>query len=531
VGFDEESGRIRFADPATSVSLVAGSRSYGKARVYFLEPTSFEVHGSWRPSLRNSTAFPANLAVTEALTPIVEDEPPRTYFTATIDGAELRFFPDPELKRAVLPSSTEDVPDNLTTISSNIVTSESAPSGSLGKNSRDAAMDFLLRETRAGDLLEITTQPIQGTVDIRDTSAGGAIDYSAGTHPLDGKTLTLILEDSPPKTLILSDQSTDQDDVVDEINLFFGETLAYLETISSAKYLRLESDFKFTLLTDNDAAAHIDGYYGITYVGDSSDASKHFTLELAASASAGQAQHFKIWRPGNQRLHSTDMNNNLSNGLYYMDVELISEGVGDEWNLDPDVVFEIEGYDSDGYRLVVGDPNLTYSIEEELTMNISRRVLTVGSTDRADQATPLSSQNIQVNYDRSPLASSVQGFASADLERVLCASILVRHLQPHYLNFELTYRGGSSADVVEDDVLDHLAELGPSERVESSDIVNLAYRRSADFVDSPIELAAVAHDEERKITVDRSTNYVTRGRLATFFPDNVVVTRELVEAL
>jgi hypothetical protein len=173
---------------------------------------------------------------------------------------------------------------------------------------------------------------------------------------------------------------------------------------------------------------------------------------------------------------------------------------------------------------------LTYSIEEELSMTISRRVLTVGTTDRPDQATPLSKQNLQVNYDRSPLTASIQSFASADLERVLCASLLVRHLQPHYLNFVLSYRGGSTSNIVEADVLAHLEDLGPSERVEVSDIINIAYRRSADFVDSPIELVAVAHDEERVITVDRSQNYVTRGRLATFFSDNVVVTRELQEA-
>lgn len=548
IGFDEEAGRVRFPDPATSIQLVAGSRSYGKARVYFLEPTSFEVHGSWRPALRNTTDFPANRAWHATGLGIAEDEPPRTYFTATVNGATLRFFPDPDLRRQVIPSSAEDTPDNLTTDGTVSVESEASPlSGLLGQNSRDAAIDFLLREAAAGDQLEITYQPIQGNVDVRDTSAGGSIDYTNPTHPLDGKTLTIIMEDSPSKTLTFSDQSTDQDDMVEEINKYFGETIAHLETIASAKYLRLEADFAFVLvgsgtansvlglpviLTDNYADGK--GTYLIEYVGDSVDASKHHILELSAltgSPATGQAQHFKIWRPGNQRIHSTDMNNNLSNGLYYMDVELVSEGVGDDWNIDPEYVFEIEGHESDGYRLVVGDANLTYSTEEELTMKLTRRVLTVGSSDRADLATPLSSQNIQVNYDRSPLASSVQSFASADLERVLCASILVRHLQPHYLNFELTYRGGSSADVVEDDVLDHLADLGPSDRVESSDIVNLAYRRSADFVSSPIELVAVAHDAERKISVDRSENYVTKGRLATFFPDNVVVTRELVEAL
>lgn len=538
VSVDESAGRLRFPDPATSVQLVVGSRSYGKARVYFLEPTSFEVHGSWRPSLRNSGDYPANMAWTAGGQAIATDEQERTHFTATINGAELRFFPDPELSRQVIPSSTEDTPNNLTSDGTTDVVSDAGPlSGVLGQNSRDTAIDFLLREAFAGDVLELTYQPIQGTVDVQNVP-DGAIDYAA--HPLNGTTLTIIMEDAPAKTLTFSDQSTDEDDLVNEINRYFGETIAHLETIGTDKFLRLEADFSFTLLgsgtantilglptslTDNYADGK--GEYTIDYVGDSTDASEHYKLECVTAVPAGQAQHFILTRPGNQRIHSTSMNSNLENGLYYMDVELVSEGVGDDWNLDPDVVFAMEGYVSDGYRLVAADSNLTFSTEEELTMSISRRVLTVGTTDRPDQATPLSSQNLQVNYDTSPITSSIQSFASAELERVLCASILVRHLQPHYLNFVLTYRGGSSSDVVEADVLDHLAGLGPSERVEVSDITNIAYRRSANSVESPMELVAVAHDAERNITVYRSQNYVTSGRLATFFPDNVVVTREL----
>ena len=539
VGVDEDAGRLRFPDPATAAQLTAGSRSYGKARVYFLSPTSFEVHGAWRPSLKNTTDFPANKAWTEAGTAIQADDAPRTYFSAVVNGTTLRFFPDPALSRQVIPGSTEDTPNNLTTDGTAVVESDATPSGDLGQNSRDSAVDFLVREALAGDTLEITYQPIQGSADIRD-DPDGTIDYDNATHPLNGKTLTIILDGAPARTLTLSDQSTGPDDVVDEINTYFGEDIAALETIATEKFLRLEADFAFTLLGSGTANSVLGlptsqttnyadgkGTYTVDYVGDSSDASEHSKLECTTNVVAGQAQHFILSRPGNQRLHSTSMNENVENGLYYMDVELVSEGVGDDFNLEPDILLTAEDYESDGYRLVVADKNLTYSTEEQLTMNITRRVLTVGSTDRPDQATPLSSQNLQVNYDRSPLTSSIQAFASADLERVLCASILVRHLQPHYLNFDLTYRGGSSADVVEEDVLDHLDGLGPSERVEVSDIINIAYRRSADFVVSPIELVAVAHDEERNITVERSQNYVTRGRLSTFFSDNIEVTREL----
>ena len=80
-------------------------------------------------------------------------------------------------------------------------------------------------------------------------------------------------------------------------------------------------------------------------------------------------------------------------------------------------------------------------------------------------------------------------------------------------------------------MLEHLDNLGPSERVEVSDLVDIAYSRSATYVETPIELVAVVHDEERKISVDRSEDYVTKGRLATFFPDSITVSRETSETL
>jgi len=165
-------------------------------------------------------------------------------------------------------------------------------------------------------------------------------------------------------------------------------------------------------------------------------------------------------------------------------------------------------------------------MEEQIRMVLSRKILTIGSSDRCDLATQLSDQNIQINYDRSSLVSSVQSFASSDLERVLCASLLVRHLQPHYLNFTLLYRGGSSADIVNQDVESYLDNLGPDDRVEVDSLQNIAHKRGASSIKNPMELVAIVHDEERNITIDRSEDYVTHGRLSTFFPGTIVVTRE-----
>ena len=549
VGVDESSGRVTFPRPNVRVSMRAGSRSYGKARVYFLDPTSFQVQGAWRPPLKNSSDFPANAAIGRAIS---YDESPLTYFTATVNGTELRFVPDPDLRHSILPASGDSIPNNLTTLSGvDLVESSDSPGGDLGRNSRDAKVDFLDREVRVGDLLEITHVPIQGDLDI-----SAAAQPSLPTN-LANSTLILSVDGAPRKTLTFSDQMSSVDDVLGEINSAFGMTLAYKETFTSpAKtLLRLEADVDVIWHKDsscnnyfwssfggsnknNKAPDNIDGYYHIVTVTETGDPVQHSRLELSSDPTTptpppngGTAQHFKVFRPGMQRIHSTDMAVNTEIGLYYMDVELVSEGPGDDWNLDQDVLFTIEGYESDGYYLDVQDSDLSYSEEEEVFLVVSRRILTVGQSDRPDQATKLSLQNIQVNYDRSSLAASIQSFARSDLERVLNASILVRHLQPHYLNFEMTYRGGSSADVVLDDIEDYLDELGPEESVEVSDLQGIAKNRGATYIQNPITLVAVTHDEERNIAVVRSQDYVSRGRLATFFEEGITVERETVEVL
>lgn len=545
IKIDELTGSVRFLQPNVNVALTVGSRSFGKARIYFLDPTSFEVRGNWHAALKNTTDVPANAALSETGATIIENESPLTYFSATIEGSTLRFIPDPELNYQVIPSLDEDTPNNLLTVAADntLEVKSSSLAGVLGQNSRGAEIDFLLREVKVGDLIDVTYQPIQGSNDLAPGILAGFFN----------RTLVLSLDGALPRTLTFSKVPSSATDLTDEINTFFGENIAEIETIGAAKYLKLEADFSIvvhkngsanggpgnffglsiTSNTSNKAVDNIDGFYTVTSLEPLPFAATVYTkIEVSpAPTVGGQAQHFKVLRPGVQRIHSTAMGDNKELGLYYVDVELVSEGSGNQWNLAADQVLLVTGHESDGYRLNVVDPNFSFTIEESVSIELSRRILTVGSSDRPDQAVQLSGQNIQVNYDRSPLVSSIQSFATSTLDRVLNASILVRHLFPHYINFAMNYRGGSSADVVSKDVLEYLNSLTPDDRVESSDIQNLARRRGADYVENPLTLVAVTHDKDRVISVDRSVNYVTKGRLSTFFVGETTVTRESVEVL
>ena len=560
----DDDGKAVFPLPAERVTMRIGSRSFGKVRCYFLEPTSFEVRGRYRKAALKVSDPPVagEHAPNVVFGAITQDEESRTEFALDLYGdqtAYFRFFPDPALNHYLLPAGDESVPDNLNiaTAGDTFVESESSPASGIGKYSRSAEIDFLLREVLPGDVLEVTYQPVQGTADIRDVTDGGDVEYDDPLHAnyIIGKTLILSLENGPDKTVTFSAEVNGPTRLVSEINNQLGATIAYVEedTLTSKKHLRLEADFDFILRStgtgtailmgaavqvDNDANAK--GEYVISDSGYiSGTTSNHMRLSISGplgedpmtwpgftAGQLGPSQHFKIYRPGVQRISSTEMQDNQEGSLYYADIELVSYGAGDEFNIEADLQLEVSQYKSDGYYLTNEDNNLTFSLYEEPKMHVSRRILTPGSTDSPENMTQVSKQNLQVNYERSDLVEQVQRFANAELDRVLCASIMVRHLIPHFVQFELTYQGGSKASVVEEDVDDYISGLLPEEVLEASAIGEMPRRRGAQRVEMPITLIGVVHGVDRKVQIDRSQDAISRGRLATFIADVITITRQ-----
>jgi hypothetical protein len=390
--------------------------------------------------------------------------------------------------------------------------------------------------------LEITYQPIQGTADIRQ-SPTGSIDYTIDPNDVEGKTLTFSLENGPDKTVTFDDQVDGPAKLVAEINAQLGTVIAYVEDTGSGQYLRFETDFPLIIRSstdpnnanvlfglspgNNDAKAK--GIHTVLEAGWISGAvSNHYRIIMATTfvpAQAGIAQHFIIRRPGVQRVSSTDMAKNKEGALYYADIELVSDGVGDEFNISQDLQLTAEQYKADGYHLYVEDENLSFSTAEVLDMYVGRRMLPVGATDSPANMRQLSLSNIQLNYERSPLVEEIQNFAQSELDRVLTASILVRHLQPHFVQAVVNYTGGSLSDVVISDIEDLINGLLPDEALEASAIGEIPRRRGASSVEMPIVVIGVVHYKDRKVRAVRSKNFITAGRLATFIPDILDVTR------
>lgn len=495
--------------PEVTRRVQIGARSLGSVRVFFLEPTSFEVD-------------------------------PDSRFTLATETGDLRFLPDPTLSYQRIPAQPGGtIP---TDGSSTSATSDfTAPS-----------QDFVRSAIQPGDKLVIENIPIEGTAVLPDPVPGCV-----------NKTFIFSLDGGPDRTLtfIRNDVSLATDEVgrqsvIDQINAAAGETIC---SLTAGNTIRFETERTLVVRWTGTANGPAGPFPGILLqvagtspvqwftTDDQTNESPHAgTYNIATVGSGGVSnltvdkvfpsaspfssplteQTFRVLRQGLQRITTTAMAENQAEAsLYYFDVELVSEGAGDGYNIDSDLQLTVEGYRSDGYYLTTDDSNLTFSASEPLKMVLSRTILEEGVDDDPVNATQLSNQNIQVTYERSPLVEDVQNYLSSEVERVVCSSPLSRHLIPVFVRFDMVYVGGSRESVVVPEVEQYIRDLYPVDALESSDVQKLALDRGATSIDNPLDLIGIVHYTDRTVYTVRSQNSITAGRLSAFIPDVLNITR------
>jgi len=280
----------------------------------------------------------------------------------------------------------------------------------------------------------------------------------------------------------------------------------------------------FNTVTDTNNSAADQGIYFVALNGVTTNS---LTITTTFPTTATN-QHFLVVRPNFQRIVSTQMATQQEvASLYYCDVQIISQGTGDIYNLSDETQMMAAGYVADGYWLATVNPNLTFSTIEQPILYISKSILEVGVTDSPANATQISGQNLQINYDRSSLTSNVQNFVSSDEERVVCESSLARHLIPYFIRFNANYVGGEVESDVLNDIETFIIGLAPSEFLNVSDVEQIILNDEATSVQNPINLVAVIHNFDRTISVERSQDKINTGTLAAFVPDVINLTRLL----
>ena len=502
--------RSRQFAPETGVQLELGSRSLGTARCYFLQPTSIEFDKD-------------------------------SFFYVETDSGLLRFFPDPALSTQLLPPLPSDNKSN----------DGSATAG--GFIFTSLSQDFLQSGIEPGDELVIDYVPLAGTVMVPDP-----------VPSLAGKTLVFSIDNGPnlSLTFIRDDVSLNPDEVsragvVGQINAAAGLDIV---SLTGANELEFEADVKIIIRGANTASSANPIILGnvagstenfITPGLNPSNVSPHAvaspyviigvtqtTLAVSGSVFGPTApfvsptlsrQGYRVRRPGVQRITTTTMAAQQAEAdLYYFDVELVSEGTGDLWNIARGLQLKVDVFRSDGYYLTTDDSNLSFSTIERVRLVISKSILEEGVDDSPTNATQIVGQNLQITYDRSQLVADAQAFVTAETERVVCQSGLIRHLVPHFVRFDLNYVGGSTEEIVIRDVEDLIKDLFPSDALKSSDLQKVVSDRGATAIQNPLDLIAVVHYVDRSIAAARSQNALTTGRLAAFIPDILNIKRNLL---
>jgi hypothetical protein len=492
--------------PEVGRRVLIGARSLGSARVYFMDPTTFEVG-------------------------------PDTRFTLDNGVGPVRFLPDPTMEQQKLPALPTDG------VYTNAYTTDMSASVTLSDQQLQTS------GIRAGDIIEFLYIALEGTVVLTDPL------------PVAGKTFVFAYSGEPDRTVIfirddvnLPTNMVSRQGLLDQINSVAGEDLATLTgdnrlRLFTGRHITVREPVGFSanaLILGNLRVLSTDTGISFSSVDVTNDSphSGRYTIATVASQtlltlttavqrtalgtwpSGIPYQTWRISRTGVQRISSTQMAENIAEaGLYYFDVELISEGSGDFWNIDSSNQLVPSGYVSEGYYLTTEDSNLSFSELERPRIVLSRTILEPGVDDDPSNATGLSNANLLVTYDASALVANVQSFMSADTERVVCANPLVRHLVPHYVRLDVQYTGGTDEDTVRSDVELHIQALPPVDGLDASDIQHIITQRGATYVKNPLSLLALVHGNDRSVWAARSQDRLFTGRLSAFIPDRISVTR------
>lgn len=504
---------------ASGMRYVVGEPSIGSFRLYFLEPCTFQADSE-----------------NTLLSVVLED------------GTVKRFRPDPAIWSQYLPTE-----DTIPTARMN-----GAPGTdyiylyAVGGTPIVETWDY---GAKIGDRVEITYCPLVGDFDIK--GAGGVLG-------LNGKSIKINLGLGAETVTFTSTGAASIDDIISQINTQLSKAVATkYEPTPAEAYLVLRSDSTITLMDNsalgaNDATndifgvdrtvfqpwlttaawqgvagegtnneSHMKGYWYVTGINPWGT----YTLNLedidgnpfqsAYTVVQAIGHYVKISHSGVQRLSSTAMNENRDDlGMYYFDVECVSEGYGNEWNIEPDLVGTMSGYYSEGWDVTVEDSRMSFSMSEKPWLNISPRFLLVGNTDDIINYTDLIEDNIQVNYEQPTIVSAIHSFVRDQQERVVCESPLVRSLFPIFVRTSIEYIDGASETEIRKDISELIASILPEKQLESSDVLTTITSTGATKVVMPVTLVGVKHNKDRTIVVERSEDSISSERLHALQADD-----------
>lgn len=509
--------------PAGIFEARLGYASVGTIRVRFLDPTRTEFYAPLPPYFMFRQGFGP------ILVPVPFDRQV-TYFE---DPSGRKYYPDLTFAMSVLPTADfEEGRNNGSVLPLHwFGTHDDTYTGAI--TGRDPVIDFRRWGIIPSDLIHVLSHPIIGTVDL-------------STMPsVDGLQLRLSVGQDDQLVVITFDSTiTTINALVDRINETVGQEVAGIHIDGAAQYLVLESDDKLVVISDGGATDATGTILGPGYVGTETSNEEQVAVPIWDISDDGQRVgwgvmlnqswptwganvdlHFRITRPACHGFTPSQMLQD-DYGFYYVDVEVVSEGFGDSWNLEDGTELVVEGDRTLGWRLSSDPQSLAFSDRENLWMHLSPKFVEPGAEDDPDNYIETVGTNLVVTYTTSSAVRQVQAILSNPNYRVVCADLLAKHLRPVRVYVSLVYLGGSSANILEADIKNLIQSTPPDQTLTVQDLAELFHRRGARMLEHPIELVGLVWDESRRLYLVHSQNALSVGQRSILYPAAVVLVRQ-----
>ena len=156
------------------------------------------------------------------------------------------------------------------------------------------------------------------------------------------------------------------------------------------------------------------------------------------------------------------------------------------------------------YSISVAVPDDRYSLYESLTLNLDANY---------------QHQNLRITFDWAPQILLVHNYCQDKDNRVVCEDMRVKHLTPVYLSFNVNYKAVLEIDetLTMSDMKDFINNFPPEQEFQVSDLIDMMYQHSADFVEQPVVVTATYYhptgivevkDFENTLTIPRTYGYI-----------------------
>jgi hypothetical protein len=240
-------------------------------------------------------------------------------------------------------------------------------------------------------------------------------------------------------------------------------------------------------------------------------------VTVTGTPELGILQPFRIYRPNIRRITPNEINENPFGNLFFFDTEVVSLGPETGFNISENSYLTVDSgtYESFGYHHIVDDSTLTYSMDESGVLEITPKILPLGSDDSLDAFLDLVGLPVQVSYERADVISQIQNFINSPDDRTTSANLLARHFLPGYVSYDASYSGGSTPAVIAQDIINYVNSLTIETPLDVAQIEKIIDQDGGDPA-TPTTVVVEYHDWNRKRWVEFSQGKI--GGTATQVP-------------